>query len=183
MPPGPPSGRHARGLTDGGPNTHLFTHPAATWRVHRTTILRGDADDPAVANGVVTHHPDHDRVRLSGMTWPDGTPAEQTRHLLAYVQTLLERELDGEMADVTYLRFSLREEHADEATREAIETVEREFFEPPALPGTTMVGVADLLVDGAAFELEVEAMVPTREREVETRRLSPGGDGRRDGGA
>jgi enamine deaminase RidA (YjgF/YER057c/UK114 family) len=146
--------------------------------MHRTTVLRGDAEDPAVANGVVTHHPDHDRVRLSGMTWPEGTPAEQARHLLAYAETLLERECDGAIADVTYLRFSLREEHADEATREAIEAVEREFFEAPALPGTTMVGVADLLVEGAAFELEVEAMVPTRERTVETRRLSPdGGDG------
>jgi enamine deaminase RidA (YjgF/YER057c/UK114 family) len=145
--------------------------------MRRTTVLRGDADDPAVANGVVTHHPDHDRVRLSGMTWPEGTPAEQARHLLAYVETLLEREVGGEMADVTYLRFFLREGHADEATREAIEAVEREFFEAPALPGTTMVGVADLLVEGPAFELEVEAMVPTRDREVETRRLSPGPDG------
>ena len=141
--------------------------------MRRTTILRGDAAEPAVANGVVTHHPDHDRVRLSGMTWPEGTPAEQTRHLLAYVETLLERELDGEIADVTYLRFFLREAHADEATREAIEAVEREFFDPPTLPGTTMVGVADLLVADAAFELEVEAMVPTRERSVETLRLSP----------
>jgi enamine deaminase RidA (YjgF/YER057c/UK114 family) len=144
--------------------------------MRRTTIVRGDADDPAVANGVVTHHPDHDRVRLSGMTWPEGTPAEQTRQLLAYVETLLERECDGEMADVTYLRFFLREGHADAATKEAIETVEREFFEAPALPGTTMVGVADLLVEGAAFELEVEAMVPTRERDVTMRRLSPGGE-------
>jgi enamine deaminase RidA (YjgF/YER057c/UK114 family) len=144
--------------------------------MRRTTIVRGDADDPAVANGVVTHHPDHDRVRLSGMTWPEGTPAEQTRQLLAYVETLLERECDGEMADVTYLRFLLRESHADESTREAIEAVEREFFEAPALPGTTMVGVADLLVEGAAFELEVEAMVPTRERDVTMRRLSSGGE-------
>lgn len=143
--------------------------------MHRTTIVRGDADEPAVANGVVTHHPDHDRVRLSGMTWPEGTPAEQTRHLLAYVETLLERELGGAVGDVTYLRFFLREEHADEAAREAIETVEREFFDPPDLPGTTMVGVADLLVEGAAFELEVEAMVPTREGETELRRLSPRG--------
>lgn len=141
--------------------------------MRRTTVLRGDAEDPAVANGVVTHHPDHDRVRLSGMTWPEGSPAEQTRRLLAYVETLLERELDGAMADVTYLRFFLRETHTDEATREAIERVEREFFDPPALPGTTMVGVADLLVEGAALELEVEAMVPAREREVETLTLSP----------
>jgi enamine deaminase RidA (YjgF/YER057c/UK114 family) len=145
--------------------------------MRRTTIVRGDADEPAVANGVVTHHPDHDRVRLSGMTWPEGTPSEQTRHLLAYVETLLERECDGEMADVTYLRFFLRGEHATEETKTAIERVAREFFEAPALPGTTMVGVADLLVEEAAFELEVEAMVPTREREVELRRLSPGGDG------
>ncbi|WP_254821193.1 RidA family protein [Haloglomus halophilum] len=143
--------------------------------MRRTTIVRGDADEPTVANGVVTHHPDHDRVRLSGMTWPEGTPAEQTRHLLAYVETLLERECDGGMADVTYLRFFLREAHATEETKAAIEGVEREFFEAPALPGTTMVGVADLLVEGAAFELEVEAMVPTREREVELRRLSPQG--------
>lgn len=142
--------------------------------MHRTTIVRGDSDDPVVANGVVTHHPDHDRVQLSGMTWPEGTPAEQARNLLAYVETLLERECDGEMADVTYLRFLLREEHATEEAKEAIEAVEREFFEAPALPGTTMVGVADLLVEDAAFELEVEAMVPTREREVTMRRLSPG---------
>lgn len=144
--------------------------------MRRTTIVRGDADEPAVANGVVTHHPDHDRVRLSGMTWPEGTPAEQTRQLLAYVETLLERECDGTVEDVTYLRFFLRAEHATEETREAIEAVEREFFAAPALPGTTMVGVADLLVEGAAFELEVEAMVPTREREADLRRLSPGGE-------
>jgi enamine deaminase RidA (YjgF/YER057c/UK114 family) len=151
--------------------------------MRRTTIVRGDADEPAVANGVVTHHPDHDRVRLSGLTWPEGTPAEQTRRLLAYVETLLERECDGDIADVTYLRFFLREAHTDEATREAIEAVEREFFDPPALPGTTMVGVADLLADGAAFELEVEAMVPTRERAVDWRELSPGGDEGDGGGA
>jgi enamine deaminase RidA (YjgF/YER057c/UK114 family) len=143
--------------------------------MRRTTIARGDADEPAVANGVVTHHSDHDRVQLSGMTWPEGRPAEQTRHLLAYVETLLERELDGAVGDVTYLRFFLREAHADETTREAIEAVEREFFEPPALPGTTMVGVADLLIEGAAFELEVEAVVPTRERDVEWLELSPQG--------
>ncbi|MFB6206885.1 MAG: RidA family protein [Haloglomus sp.] len=150
--------------------------------MRKTTFVRGDAREPTVANGVVTHHPDHDRVRLSGMTWPEGSPGEQARRLLAYVEALLERELDGEIGDVTYLRFFLRETHADEATREAIEAVEREFFEPPALPGTTMVGVADLLAEGAAFELEVEAMVPTRERETELRRLSPGRADRENGG-
>jgi enamine deaminase RidA (YjgF/YER057c/UK114 family) len=151
--------------------------------MRRTTIVRGDADEPTVASGVITHHPDHDRVRLSGMTWPEGTPTEQTRNLLAYVETLLERECGGEMADVTYLRFFLREEHATEEVKAAIESVEQEFFEAPALPGTTMVGVAELLVEGAAFELEVEAMVPTRDREVELRRLSPGRGGDGDGGA
>lgn len=137
----------------------------------RKTVLVPDVGDaesaPASSLGTVVHHDDRREVTLSGAVWPHGDVEEQTRSVLEYVEGVLVDDLGGSLADVTHLRFFVREDHLSPAKRARIQDVRREFFAPPDIPGSTMVGVAALVDDDALLEVEAEAVLPADGWETE----------------
>lgn len=138
--------------------------------MRKTVLAPGFADSRAdgvphvvFADGVVTHHPDHDRVLLSGAGAPGDTVAEQVTELFLMLDALL-ADVDGSIDDVVRTRYHVLAEHLDRETQAAVDAVRAEFFEYPHYPASTMVGVADLLGDEMLVEVEIEAEVPREDR-------------------
>jgi enamine deaminase RidA (YjgF/YER057c/UK114 family) len=141
--------------------------------VRKTVLAPGFADSRAdgvphvvFADGVVTHHADHDRVLLSGAGAPGDTVAEQVTELFLMLDALL-ADIDGSIDDVVQTRYHVLAEHLDRETQADVDAVRAEFFEYPHYPASTMVGVADLLGDEMLVEVEIEAEIP-REGRTET---------------
>jgi enamine deaminase RidA (YjgF/YER057c/UK114 family) len=141
--------------------------------VRKTVLAPGFADSRAdgvphvvFADGVVTHHADHDRVLLSGAGAPGETVAEQVTELFLMLDALL-ADVDGSIDDVVQTRYHVLAEHLDRETQADVDAVRAEFFEYPHYPASTMVGVADLLGDEMLVEVEIEAEIP-REGRTET---------------
>lgn len=142
--------------------------------MRKTVLAPGFADSrsdgvPHVvfADGVVTHHADHDRVLLSGAGAPGDTVAEQVTELFLLLDALL-ADVDGSIDDVVQTRYHVRAEHLDRETQAAVDAVRAEFFEYPHYPASTMVGVADLLGDEMLVEVEIEAEIPREDRRETT---------------
>lgn len=138
--------------------------------MRKTVLAPGFADSRAdgvphvvFADGVVTHHADHDRVLLSGAGAPGDTVAEQVTELFLMLDALL-ADVDGSIDDVVRTRYHVLAEHLDRETQAAVDAVRAEFFEYPHYPASTMVGVADLLGDEMLVEVEIEAEVPREDR-------------------
>lgn len=141
--------------------------------MRKTVLAPGFADSRAdgvphvvFADGVVTHHADHDRVLLSGAGAPGETVAEQVTELFLMLDALL-ADVDGSIDDVVQTRYHVLAEHLDRETQADVDAVRAEFFEYPHYPASTMVGVADLLGDEMLVEVEIEAEIP-REGRTET---------------
>lgn len=138
--------------------------------MRKTVLAPGFADSRAdgvphvvFADGVVTHHADHDRVLLSGAGAPGDTVAEQVTELFLMLDALL-ADVDGSINDVVQTRYHVLAEHLDRETQAAVDAVRAEFFEYPHYPASTMVGVADLLGDEMLVEVEIEAEIPREDR-------------------
>jgi enamine deaminase RidA (YjgF/YER057c/UK114 family) len=138
--------------------------------VRKTILAPGFADSRAdgvphvvFADGVVTHHADHDRVLLSGAGAPGETVAEQVTELFLMLDALL-ADVDGSIDDVVQTRYHVLAAHLDRETQADVDAVRAEFFEYPHYPASTMVGVADLLGDEMLVEVEIEAEIPREER-------------------
>lgn len=127
-----------------------------------------DGTDPAMSVGVATERTDGVEVSLSGLVHPEGTPLEQAEVVFEIIADILTNDLDGEMADVTRLRFYVRDEQVTAETRQQLHELRREVFDAPAYPAATMVGVSDLVHDDAALEIEATAFVPDEEYEQTT---------------
>lgn len=119
----------------------------------------GDSDHLRYSVAVTTDHGSHVRVVFSGVAWPEGDLEEQTRTVLDFVERAL-ADVGGSLDDVLTLRWYVHEDYLSRETQARINDVRGEFFEPPHYPASTMVGVASLLEEGMAFELELEAEVP-----------------------
>jgi enamine deaminase RidA (YjgF/YER057c/UK114 family) len=124
-----------------------------------------DGSDPAMSVGVATERSDGVEVSLSGLVHPEGTPGEQAEVIFEIIADILTNDLDGAMADITLLRFYVRDEELTAETRQELHELRREIFDAPAYPAATMVGVSDLVHDDAALEIEAEAFVPDEEYE------------------
>jgi enamine deaminase RidA (YjgF/YER057c/UK114 family) len=124
-----------------------------------------DGSDPAMSVGVATERSDGVEVSLSGLVHPEGTPVEQAEVIFEIIADILTNDLDGAMADITLLRFYVRDEELTAETRQELHELRREIFDAPAYPAATMVGVSDLVHDDAALEIEAEAFVPDEEYE------------------
>ena len=134
--------------------------------MRKTVLAPGFADSRAdgvphvvFADGVVTHHPTHDRVILSGAGAPGETVAEQVTELFLMLDALLS-DIDSSIDDVILTRYHVLAEHLDRETQADVDAVRAEFFEYPHYPASTMVGVADLLGDEMLVEVEIEADIP-----------------------
>lgn len=119
-----------------------------------------DGESPASSVGVVVHGEDGYDVTLSGLVAPGGDVETQTRETLSVVREIVCDEFGGELADVTKLRYYVRESALSPESRATIHRVRRQTFEYPHYPAATMVGVAELVADDALLELEAEAFVP-----------------------
>jgi enamine deaminase RidA (YjgF/YER057c/UK114 family) len=142
--------------------------------VRKTVLAPGFADSRAegvphvvFADGVVTHHADHDRVLLSGAGAPGETVAEQVTELFLMLDALL-ADIDGAIDDVVQTRYYVLADHLSRETQADLDAVRAEFFEYPHYPASTMVGVADLLGDEMLVEVEIEAEIPREDREGDT---------------
>ncbi|MFC5366918.1 RidA family protein [Salinirubrum litoreum] len=138
--------------------------------MRKTVLAPGFADSRAegvphvvIADGVVTHHADHDRVLLSGAGAPGETVAEQVTELFLMLDALLS-DIDGSIDDVVTTRYHVLAEQLDRETQADVDAVRAEFFEYPHYPASTMVGVADLLGDEMLVEVEIEAVIPRETR-------------------
>lgn len=138
--------------------------------MRKTVLAPGFADSRAdgvphvvFADGVVTHHADHDRVVLSGAGAPGDTVAEQVTELFLMLDALL-ADVDGSIDDVVQTRYHVLAEHLDRETQADVDAVRAEFFEYPHYPASTMVGVADLLGEEMLVEVEIEAEISREER-------------------
>lgn len=125
-----------------------------------------DGSDPAMSVGVGTERTDGIDLALSGLIHPEGTPVEQAEAIFEIIEDIVTNDLDGAMADITRLRFYVREEGLTTDTRRKLHELRREFFDAPAYPAATMVGVADLVHEDATVEIEAEAFVPDEEFET-----------------
>lgn len=119
-----------------------------------------DGTDPAMSVGVATERSDGVDVSLSGLIYPEGGPREQAEGVFEIIEDILTNDLGGVMADITLLRIYVREEHLTAELRQQLHELRREIFEAPEYPAATMVGVADLVHEDAALEIEAEAFVP-----------------------
>jgi enamine deaminase RidA (YjgF/YER057c/UK114 family) len=142
--------------------------------VRKTVLAPGFADSRAegvphvvFADGVVTHHADHDRVLLSGAGAPGETVAEQVTELFLMLDALL-ADIDGAIDDVVQTRYYVLADHLSREAQADLDAVRAEFFEYPHYPASTMVGVADLLGDEMLVEVEIEAEIPREDREGDT---------------
>lgn len=124
-----------------------------------------DGTDPAMSVGVATERTDGVEVSLSGLVHPKGTPVEQAEVVFEIIADILTNDLDGEIADITRLRFYVRDEQLTAETRQQLHELRREAFDAPTYPAATMVGVSDLVHDDAALEIEATAFVPDEECE------------------
>jgi enamine deaminase RidA (YjgF/YER057c/UK114 family) len=138
--------------------------------VRKTVLAPGFADSRAdgvphvvFADGVVTHHADHDRVLLSGAGAPGDTVAEQVTELFLMLDALL-ADVDGAIDDVVQTRYHVLDDHLSRETQADIDAVRAEFFEYPHYPASTMVGVADLLGEEMLVEVEIEAVIAREAR-------------------
>jgi len=125
-----------------------------------------DGTAPAMSIGVTTERANGRDVSLSGLVYPEGSPAEQADGVFDIVEDILTNDLDGQMADVTLLRFYVREEFLTDDVRVQLHECRRERFEAPEYPAATMVGVSELVHEDAALEIEAEAFVPDGTRET-----------------
>lgn len=117
-------------------------------------------DEHAVAaTAVRTRHDDHDRVQFDGFVAPGDTPAEQADRALSFADRFLREYCDGRLSDVTMIRHYVRADLLPDAEFE-IGGVCREYFEPPELPATVMVGVDDIVGGDHAVKMEMVATVP-----------------------
>lgn len=84
------------------------------------------------------------------------------------IEEVVCEDLDGAMADVTRLRFYVRDEQLTDENRAELHALRREYFDAPEYPAATMVGVASLVDDDADVEIEATAFVPEESWDVET---------------
>jgi hypothetical protein len=128
--------------------------------VDKTVFRREDRGEDAVAaTAVRTSHQDHDRVQLDGFVAPGDTPREQAERGLSFAETFLTEYCDGRLEDVTMIRHYVRAGLLPEAEFE-IGAACREYFSPPELPATTMIGVSDVVGGDHALKMELRATVP-----------------------
>lgn len=141
--------------------------------MEKTVFRRENRDDDAVAaTAVRTRHEDHDHVQLDGFVAPGDTPQEQADRALSFADKFLSEYCDGGLADVTMIRHYVREDLLPEAEFQ-IGAACREYFEPPELPGTVMVGVSDVVGGDHAVKMEMEAIIPHEREETTVVELPP----------
>ncbi len=119
-----------------------------------------DGTAPAMSVGVATERATGYSVSLSGLVYPEGDLPAQAEGVFDIIEDILTNDLEGRMEDVTLLRFYLREESLTDEVRVQLHERRRERFEGPEYPAATMIGVADLVHEDAAVEIEAEAFVP-----------------------
>lgn len=138
------------------------------------TVFRreGRGDDAVAATAVRTRHSDHDRVQLDGVVGPGETPREQAERVLRFAERFLREYCDGELSDVTMIRHFVRDDVLSEA-EEQIGAACREYFAPPELPATVMVGVSDIVGGDRAVKIEMEATIPHDGTEADVVELPP----------
>jgi enamine deaminase RidA (YjgF/YER057c/UK114 family) len=119
-----------------------------------------DGSDPAMSIGVATKRPGGTTLELSGLVHPTGSIGEQARGAFDVIEEVVCEDLDGAMADVTRLRFYVRDEQLTDENRAELHALRREYFDAPEYPAATMVGVASLVDDDADVEIEATAFVP-----------------------
>jgi enamine deaminase RidA (YjgF/YER057c/UK114 family) len=119
-----------------------------------------ELDTSISAVGVVTRRDGYRKVSLSGLIWPEGDLETQTKTVLEHVEEIVCGDLGGSMADVTAVRWYVRDEALTPENRARMHETRGEFFELPHYPASTMVGVADLVAEDALVELEAEAEIP-----------------------
>lgn len=138
------------------------------------TVFRREnrGDDAVAATAVRTRHANHDHVQLDGFVPPGETPRDQADRGLAFADKLLEEYCGGGLEDVTMIRHYVREDLLPEAEFQ-IGAACREYFEPPNLPGTVMVGVSDIVGGDFAVKMEMEATIPHEREETEVVELPP----------
>ena len=129
-------------------------------------------DDAVAATAVRTRHADHDHVQLDGFVAPGETPKEQADRALSFADRFLSEYWDETLADMTMIRNYVRENLLPEAEFEIGEAC-RDYFEPPELPGTVMVGVSDVVCGDHAVKMEMEATIPHEREETEVVELPP----------
>lgn len=127
-----------------------------------------DGSDPAMSFGVATQRTDGVDVSLSGMIHPEGSPVEQARVVFEMIEDVIVNDLDGDLTDVTRLRFYVRDSELTPELRNELHEIRRERFPKPEYPAATMVGVSSLVHEDADVEVEASAFVPAGEQTVST---------------
>ncbi|WP_435128668.1 RidA family protein [Halobaculum sp. D14] len=79
--------------------------------------------------------------------------------MLHFAERFLREYCDGELSDVTMIRHFVSDDALPEAEAE-IGAACREYFAPPELPATVMVGVSDVVGGDRDVKIEMEATVP-----------------------
>lgn len=127
-----------------------------------------DGSAPAMSIGVATERTDGVELTLSGLIHPEGTTTEQAETIFEIIEDIVVNDLDGRVADITLLRFYVREENLTAEVRSELHELRRELFDAPEYPAATMIGVASLVHDDATIEIEAEALIPNEMWEIET---------------
>jgi hypothetical protein len=141
--------------------------------MEKTVFRREDRGENAVAaTAVRTRHEGYDHVQLDGFVAPGDTPKDQADRALSFAGKFLNRYCDGQLSDVTMIRHYVRADLLPEAEAEIGEAC-RDYFEPPELPGTVMVGVSDIVGGDHAVKMEMEATIPHGESNIEVVELPP----------
>ncbi|WP_440770021.1 Rid family hydrolase [Natronorubrum sp. DTA28] len=124
-----------------------------------------DGTEPAMSVGVATECAAGLDVSLSGLIHPDGSPIEQARRIFEIIEEIIEDDLDGDLTDITLLRFYVRDDALTTELRQQLHELRRDLFDYPDFPAATMIGVSRLVDEDAALEIEVEAVIPDGEWE------------------
>lgn len=138
------------------------------------TVFRreGRGDDAVAASAVRTRHENFDFVQLDGICPPGDTPRERAERGLWFFDEFLREYCDGSLADVTMIRHYVRADLLPDVEFE-VGAACREYFDPPELPGTVMVGVADVVGGDAPLKMEAEARIPHERCETAVVELPP----------
>ncbi|HEY7649175.1 MAG TPA: RidA family protein [Methylomirabilota bacterium] len=87
------------------------------------------------------------------------TMKEQTRHVLDSIKAVLERE-GGTMDDIVRVRVYVTQ--LDPQSLRDIHEVRSGYFTPGRYPASTLVGVTQLVREGALIEIDADAVIAAR---------------------
>lgn len=135
---------------------HILNPETGDWTEHET----------AYSEGVIVHHPEYQRVFISGRVSDAETIEAQTREILESIESDLSGA-GGSIRDIVRVRIYVARSHLTDQTIETIHGVRLEFFEHGHFPSSTLVEVEGLVQDNYLIEIDADAIIPNDGWDVE----------------